>query len=136
MLNKRLIIRQLGVLISALALSLSVFAEQAKSEQSAKKVPVDRFEILAKKLKLDSKQKEKLKPMLEKLKKERALTLKKLDDSQTKELSTILKPKQVTQAKRFLKQKNRSKNRPKGMRKQQPGNGIKQPKPPTTLPSK
>lgn len=131
-------------LVSALFLSLGLSAaEPTAAPAENQQEPRDRFEMMAQKLELTEKQKKDLKPMLEKLKKNRADALKKLDEQEEKELATILKPEQVSQVSRYLKRSQRM-GGGEGMKKaysekRKPGNDGQKgvyPKPPAKLPPK
>ena len=120
-------------------------AEQGSANAEVPKAQQDRFESMAQKLQLTEKQKSDLKPMLEKLKKNRAETVKKLEEQEEKELSSILKPEQVSQVSRYLKRSqrmgggNREGMKKGDMEKRKMGGERQQtnhPKPPAKLPEK
>jgi len=136
---------QFFAFISALFLATAInAAEQASPKAQGQKKQPDRFEAMSQKLQLTEKQKADLKPMMEKLKKTREETLKKLDEQELKELSTILKPEQANQVSRYLKRGQRMggvkegmKNGEMGQRKMGGGNNQNvYPKPPAKLPPK
>lgn len=140
--------RSKAQLLSLASVLLLAFNLSASEAPKTNKKPQDRFEMMAQKLELTEKQKSDLKPMLEKLKTNRADTLKKLDEQEEKELASILKPEQVSQVSRYLKRSQRmstSGGNREGMKK---GNQEKRimgnpagqknmyPRPPAKLPEK
>lgn len=147
------------IMTSALLLSLLLYftpafaAEPAQgkksstsSQQSATKGSKDPFDMMAARLELTEKQKNDLKPLLQKLKTERAETLKKLDEKQHKELLTILNEDQSQKIGQFLKRADRmdmmgrgtsqDDRKPMGMMGQERKPQILHPRPPATLPAK
>ena len=140
-------------LFLSLALHITpAFAEAPKTEapktenpakatqQTSKKPNRDSFEMMASRMELTEKQKAELKPLLQKLKNERAETLKKLDEKQHKELLTILSEDQSQKIGQYLKRSERMDMMNRGTntdRKPMPEDRKHQaqPKPPARMPS-